>query len=93
MSETMGKRPRAGLGPTEVIVAEMWSALLGRTGFGSDDDFFAAGANSLLAIKLLQRVERRFGRDALTPEQLYADARLTAMAAAIDGTGAERCCS
>ncbi|MEQ0564608.1 phosphopantetheine-binding protein [Amycolatopsis sp. NEAU-NG30] len=69
---------------TEAELAAMWRDLLGVPSVGPDDDFFKAGGTSLTAIKLLQRVEKRFGPDALSPDTLYDDPRLGSVAAAID---------
>lgn len=70
--------------PTESALADMWNDLLERRDIGAQDDFFLAGGNSLTAIKLLQRVEKRFGPDTLSPDALYTDPRLGAVAAVID---------
>jgi hypothetical protein len=70
---------------TESILADMWSDLIGVSTVSSTDDFFQLGGTSLTAIKLLQRVERKFGPDVLAPETLYEDARLHSIAEAIDG--------
>jgi len=70
--------------PTETVLAQMWRDLLGLTEVGPEDSFFDLGGTSLTAIKLLQRVETAFGEEALSPDDLYADPRLAAVAAAID---------
>jgi len=75
---------------TESAFAQMWCDLLGRTDIGAGDDFFAAGGTSMTAIKLLQRVEKRFGPNALSPETLYADATLAGLAAAVDEAAGRR---
>ena len=43
-------------------VAEIWTEVLGHDRFGSRDDFFDCGGDSLSAIKLLIALERCFGR-------------------------------
>ncbi|MFD7663832.1 phosphopantetheine-binding protein [Streptomyces sp. NPDC059788] len=70
--------------PTEAILADMWRDLLGRSAAGTGENFFEAGGTSVMAIRFLQRVEKRFGPDVLTPEQLYEDPRLGALAKAVD---------
>ncbi|MFE1824851.1 phosphopantetheine-binding protein [Streptomyces anulatus] len=83
MSETI--RPAAvPATSTEAALAEMWRDLLGRAEVGPEDHFFDAGGTSLSAIKLLQRVAKRFGPDALSPDTLYEDPRLGALARAVD---------
>lgn len=37
----------------------------------AEDDFFATGATSLSAVKLIARAEQEFGEDALPPESLF----------------------
>jgi hypothetical protein len=43
------------------VVAEEWCAMLGVPEPAAGDDFFAEGGNSLMAITLITRVERRLG--------------------------------
>jgi hypothetical protein len=57
---------------------------------GPDSDFFAAGGTSLTAVKLIERAEDVYGEDALTPEELFADSRLSDIAAAVERHVAER---
>jgi acyl carrier protein len=46
----------------------------------AESDFFEAGGSSLTAVKLLARVEDRFGEEALPAEDLFAESRLREMA-------------
>lgn len=48
----------------------IWQALLGRTEIGVDDDFFALGGDSILALDLIRRVGDAFG-SAPRPVVLY----------------------
>lgn len=48
-----------------------------------DDDLFEAGATSLTVIRLISRVEKEFGVDALTPEEVIDCSALRAIAEAI----------
>lgn len=41
----------------ERVIAQIWQHVLGREAIGIDDDFFEAGGHSLLAMKVLARVE------------------------------------
>jgi amino acid adenylation domain-containing protein len=55
--------PAAPLDETEQRVAELWQQVLeGPALPGRDDDFFAAGGHSLLAIRLFSRIEAAFDR-------------------------------
>ncbi|KAB2667866.1 MAG: amino acid adenylation domain-containing protein [Verrucomicrobia bacterium] len=44
----------------ERTLLELWSEVLGRTDLGIHDDFFANGGHSLLAVRLLARIEERW---------------------------------
>ena len=50
------------IGDTERRMADIWSSLLGLPQVSADADFFDIGGNSLLATRLLARVEATFGR-------------------------------
>jgi len=62
-----------------------------------DDDFFAAGATSLTAIRFMAKAEAEYGEDCLAPEDVYEDSTIRGIAASIlrnstalvrgDGTG------
>lgn len=47
--------------PSEVIMAEIWSRLLGLENIGRHDNFFALGGHSLLAARLVDEMERALG--------------------------------
>ena len=55
-------RPAARRAPTqtEQIILAIWRELLGREAIDIDDNFFEIGGHSLMAVKMLARVERRF---------------------------------
>ncbi|SNY69501.1 non-ribosomal peptide synthetase/MFS transporter [Paractinoplanes atraurantiacus] len=61
-------------------VAGLWRRLLP----GDADDFFAAGGDSLVAVRLLSALRREFGV-ALTLTDLYAALTLPALTAVVDG--------
>jgi amino acid adenylation domain-containing protein len=50
------------MGDTERRMADIWSSLLGLPQVSADADFFDIGGNSLLATRLLSRIEASFGR-------------------------------
>jgi amino acid adenylation domain-containing protein len=57
--------PRIPAVPQDDIEKEMvqlWEKLFPRQSIGCDDDFFSLGGNSLLAAKLVVRVEKAFGK-------------------------------
>ncbi|MCP4655733.1 MAG: AMP-binding protein, partial [bacterium] len=47
--------------PVEEVVAEIWSEVLGAPDIGVRDDFFARGGHSLLAVRMMARIEARLG--------------------------------
>jgi acyl carrier protein len=49
----------------------------------ADDDFFATGATSLSAVKLIARAEQEFGDDALPPEELFERSTMAQIADSI----------
>jgi acyl carrier protein len=49
----------------------------------SDDDFFDAGGTSLTVIRLIGRVEKKFGPDALSPEEVVERSSVDGIVAAI----------
>lgn len=50
------------LGRSQMQLAGIWEELLGRSGVGIDDDFFEMGGHSLLAVRMMNEVERILGR-------------------------------
>ncbi|OQP87449.1 non-ribosomal peptide synthetase [Rhizobium rhizosphaerae] len=71
------KTPRPG---TESRLAAIWEKLLGRSGIGREDNFFALGGDSILAIQVV--AEARKQDLILSPRDLFLHATLSALAAA-----------
>jgi amino acid adenylation domain-containing protein/FkbM family methyltransferase len=81
--------------PLERFVAGLWEEVLGQTGIGVEDDFFALGGSSLQAALLVNRLEERLGEyvyvvalfDAPTVSKLarYLRQHYPAAAARIEG--------
>ncbi len=60
-SRQTGENPgEAPIGATEEQLAAMWSELLEISKIGRDDDFFALGGHSLMALRLFSRINREF---------------------------------
>ncbi|MEU5666777.1 non-ribosomal peptide synthetase [Streptomyces longwoodensis] len=53
-----GRQPE---GKYEKLVADVWADVLGRDRVFADDDFFALGAHSLMAIRVVARVKKQLG--------------------------------
>jgi len=69
--------------PTERLLAEIWSEVLGPGRIGIEDNFFVLGGNSLLAMRVLSRV--RAGLEVELPlRTVFEHQTLTRLAAAID---------
>ncbi|GGQ92184.1 type I polyketide synthase [Kitasatospora griseola] len=72
-------------GPGDALdeVVELWRSMLGVAAVGPDSDFFALGGDSLLLIRMISRVRRRFGvapeiaefADTPTPRAIAAQLR------------------
>ena len=63
----------------EKVLADIWQSLLGRKGVSRDDNFFALGGDSILALQVVSRA-RQQGL-ALTPKDLFEHPRLHDLAA------------
>ena len=68
--------------PVEEGVVELWEQLLGIRPIGVHDDFFALGGHSVLAVRLVTALERRFSR-ALPLAQLFSHRTVAEMAVAL----------
>ena len=42
-------------------LAGIWAGILGIKNVGAEDNFFAKGGHSLLAVKLIEQVQKKFG--------------------------------
>lgn len=52
-----------GLSPTESAVVEIWRGTLGVESLGADDEFFAFGADSVVASRMLSQVSQTLSVD------------------------------
>jgi len=69
--------------PTEIALAEIWSAVLEILPIGIDDDFFALGGHSLLATQVILRVREHFAID-LPLRAIFQATTLAALAEVIE---------
>lgn len=72
---------------TEARICALWAETLAREAVGAEDDFFEIGGHSLLAMRLLLRLQEEFGRT-LTIAQLFRALTPRAQAALVDATPA-----
>ncbi|MDG4764742.1 amino acid adenylation domain-containing protein [Solwaraspora sp. WMMD406] len=79
--------PEAGAEPpltdTERQVAQVWQAVLGVPAVGRDDDFFALGGDSIVAIEVFARLREQFPA-APGPAVIYDHRTLAGLSAALD---------
>ncbi|EPH45403.1 putative Linear gramicidin synthase subunit C [Streptomyces aurantiacus JA 4570] len=68
--------------PAERAVAAAWADVLDTDAVGADDDFFALGGDSILAVRVTSRLRAAFGTD-VSPRLLFTHPTLCALAAAL----------
>ncbi|MFJ4474305.1 non-ribosomal peptide synthase/polyketide synthase [Streptomyces xanthochromogenes] len=86
---TGGERREPGT-PAERLVADAWKQVLDTDDIGADDDFFALGGDSILAVRVVSFLRAAYGTD-VSPRLLFTHPTLSALAAALgdpaDGPG------
>ncbi|MYV93529.1 non-ribosomal peptide synthetase, partial [Streptomyces sp. SID1034] len=84
-----GERREPGT-PAERLVADAWKQVLDTDDVGADDDFFALGGDSILAVRVVSCLRAAYGTD-VSPRLLFTHPTLSALAAALgdpaDGPG------
>jgi thioester reductase-like protein len=71
---------------TEIILADIWKELLKLDKISVNDNFFEIGGNSILTVRMLSSVKKKFGSD-VNISQMFAQPTIAYLAAFIDGTG------
>ncbi|MEU1707404.1 non-ribosomal peptide synthase/polyketide synthase [Streptomyces sp. NPDC005706] len=71
----------------ERLVAAAWTDVLDTDEVGADDDFFALGGDSILAVRVTSRLRAAFGTD-VSPRLLFTHSTLSGLAAALGEPGA-----
>ncbi|MEU1014063.1 non-ribosomal peptide synthase/polyketide synthase [Streptomyces sp. NPDC005898] len=72
--------------PAERLVAAAWTDVLDIEEAGADDDFFALGGDSILAVRVTSRLRAAFGTD-VSPRMLFTHSTLRDLAAALGEPG------
>lgn len=70
----------------ELILTQIWEAVLERPGIGVTENFFDLGGHSLLVTKLLLRIEQRFGKR-LSLASVFQAPTIRQLAALLNGNG------
>ncbi|MFH8680501.1 amino acid adenylation domain-containing protein [Streptomyces lydicus] len=78
-AETAGDRENAPEGEVETLIAAVWSEVLGRDRVRADDDFFAMGGHSLIALRVVARLKKQFGI-AMSTREVYRHPQLRDLA-------------
>ncbi len=73
-------------GEVEAKLLEIWSGVLGKTGFGITENFFDLGGHSLLVAKLLLRIEQQFEKR-LSLANVFQAPTVRQLAEMLDGNG------
>ena len=68
----------------EKWLVNLWEELLEMPEIVAESDFFDLGADSLTVIRLIHRIEQRFGKNILCLDDLFANSQLRQIATAID---------
>ncbi|HEX3555526.1 MAG TPA: amino acid adenylation domain-containing protein [Thermoanaerobaculia bacterium] len=88
--ERAGKAPRRRpLNDFEALLASLWTEVLGVDDVGEEDDFFANGGHSLMAIQLISRIREVIGVD-LGVRTLFNEPTFGGLAAAVSRAIAAR---
>ncbi|WP_225446983.1 non-ribosomal peptide synthetase [Streptacidiphilus sp. PB12-B1b] len=77
-----GRHRTAPRSRAEQLVAAAWADVLDTAEVGADDNFFALGGDSILAIRVTSRLRAAFGAD-VSPRLLFTHATLAELAAAL----------
>ncbi|MGH3754099.1 MAG: non-ribosomal peptide synthase/polyketide synthase, partial [Pseudonocardiaceae bacterium] len=72
---------------TEQTLARIWAEVLGLERVGVTDNFFDAGGDSIMSIRVISRVRAAFGVD-LSPRALFVDPTIAGLAAEMSAAAA-----
>jgi aryl carrier-like protein len=69
--------------PTEIELAKLWSDILDRTNIGRFDNFFETGGDSLLALKLSNRIREHLSQP-ISMKDIFENPTLLTLAEFLD---------
>ncbi|MGC1495081.1 MAG: MupA/Atu3671 family FMN-dependent luciferase-like monooxygenase, partial [Sulfitobacter sp.] len=82
--------PSTPLSQTQMVVAQVWSSILGVTDIRGEDNFFDLGGHSLLAVQAHRDIKAALGIDHLSITDIFRFPKLEGLVAHLDkGKGAE----
>ena len=67
------------VGEFEELIAGVWAEVLGRDRISADDDFFALGGHSLVALRVISKIKKSFGLK-MSTKDVYRHPRLSDLA-------------
>ncbi|MFF3129365.1 amino acid adenylation domain-containing protein [Streptomyces sp. NPDC057908] len=76
---------RAPEGPVEKLIADVWAEALRKEWIHADDDFFALGGHSLIALRLMARLKKELGVK-LPVKAVYQHPRLRDLAQHVEAS-------
>ncbi|MFF2744146.1 non-ribosomal peptide synthase/polyketide synthase [Kitasatospora sp. NPDC058048] len=82
-----GRERTAPRTPAERLVAQAWTEVLDAGPIGAEDDFFALGGDSILAVRVTARLRAAFGTADLSPRLLFTHPVLADLAGALGEPG------
>ncbi|MFI1252232.1 amino acid adenylation domain-containing protein [Streptomyces netropsis] len=82
-------RHHAPDGEVETLIADVWAEVLGRAHIRADDDFFALGGHSLIALRVVARLKKQLGI-AMSAREVYRHPRLRDLAQHVETVRAGR---
>ncbi|MFF5533472.1 FkbM family methyltransferase [Streptomyces cinerochromogenes] len=69
------------------VFSRIWASIFGAEAVRPDADFFDLGGDSLIAMRLLARLEEQLGEDVLEPDMIFTESTFGALAAAVQASG------
>ncbi|HEY0167606.1 MAG TPA: non-ribosomal peptide synthetase [Jatrophihabitans sp.] len=75
-------------GEFEQLIADVWSEVLGRGEVSADDDFFALGGHSLVALRVVARLKKDFGL-LMPTKDVYRHPRLSDLARHVESLASQ----
>ena len=82
-NETKENRKKMPTTETEKIISSIWEDVLGYADPSVEDDFFSNGGNSLMAVRLVNAINKKMGLE-LSLQSLFSNSKISEIAALLD---------